>query len=69
LRAGMLMTYVRYRIGYVSFLHVLNRYEDRHVERRLIREGVRTLRAGASMGSSTNASPLARSTWTGSFHR
>ena len=48
--AGMLMTYVRYRIGYVSFLHVLNGYEDRHVERRLIREGVRTLRAGGVDG-------------------
>ncbi len=48
--AGMLMTYVRYRIGYISFLHVLSRYEDRHVERRLIREGVRTLRASGVDG-------------------
>jgi ribosomal protein S18 acetylase RimI-like enzyme len=48
--AGILMTYVRYRIGYVSFLHVLNGYDDRHVERRLIREGVRTLRAAGVDG-------------------
>ncbi|HNR36791.1 MAG TPA: hypothetical protein PKO36_16565, partial [Candidatus Hydrogenedentes bacterium] len=43
--AGMLMSHVRHRTGYISFLHVLGRYTGRHIERRLIRESVRTLRA------------------------
>lgn len=42
--AGMLIAYLRHRVGYISFLHVLHRYEGRNVERRLVRECVKALR-------------------------
>lgn len=43
--AGILLAYVRHRMGYISLLHVLNQYEHRQLEHRLVREAVRMLRA------------------------
>jgi ribosomal protein S18 acetylase RimI-like enzyme len=48
--AGLLFTALRGNVGHISFIHVLRGYTGRGFEARLVREAVRTLRAGGVAG-------------------
>ena len=48
--AGMLMAVTKENVGHISFLHILEDFENRGVEERLVEESVGTMRAGGVEG-------------------
>ena len=56
--AGFLLGTLREDVGQVSFIHVLERYAGRGVEERLLKECVRTFRAGGVEGIVSECIPL-----------
>ena len=58
--AGILMSFERHAVGYISFVHVLQSHAGRGVEDRLVRECVWTFRAGGVEGIVSECVPLCR---------